>query len=150
MASGDDCLKFWHDKYWDKNFTPWQLTEPHKHLVANKDLLLGEGKVRVLVPLCGKTVDLKYLYDLGHEVVGVEGCAEAAKQFFKENGIDYVLGNDGITYQSLDKRLTIVNQNFFTVAGDYVHYFDCVWDRGGLWSVLPHHRGRFGTRLGAS
>lgn len=40
----------------------------------------------VLVPLCGKSVDLRYLYDLGHTVIGIEAIEAAAEQFFLENG----------------------------------------------------------------
>ena len=30
----------------------------------------------MLVPLCGKAIDMAYLADMGHEVVGVEGVRQ--------------------------------------------------------------------------
>ena len=40
---------------------------------------------RLLVPLCGKTLDLRYLADLGADVVGVDGVREAFEEWAVEN-----------------------------------------------------------------
>ena len=50
------------------------------------DRLLPEGFGRVLVPLCGKSVDLGWLVDRGHEVVGVELAEKAVEDLFRELG----------------------------------------------------------------
>jgi thiopurine S-methyltransferase len=42
---------------------------------------------RVFVPLCGKTLDLLWLRDQGHPVVGVELSAVALEAFCMENGV---------------------------------------------------------------
>ncbi|KAI1289341.1 Thiopurine S-methyltransferase [Halotydeus destructor] len=141
--TADSCLDFWNDNFWNQGRSPWHIAHPHKQLVAHQDALFGNGQVRVLVPLCGKTVDMKYIYDLGHEVVGVEGSSEAIELFFKESGIEYTVCDDKITYQSLDKKLTIVKHNFFTLAGDWVKSFDCVWDRAALVAILPEDRATY-------
>lgn len=39
----------------------------------------------ILLPLCGKAVDLRYLYDLGHTVIGIEAIEQGAREFFEEN-----------------------------------------------------------------
>jgi thiopurine S-methyltransferase len=41
----------------------------------------------VFVPLCGKTLDLLWLRDSGHDVVGVEISAVALESFCMENGV---------------------------------------------------------------
>ncbi len=50
--------------------------------------------ISILVPLCGKSLDLHWLYQHGHSVVGVELSGLAAKQFFEENGIQYTSEGD--------------------------------------------------------
>ena len=42
---------------------------------------------RVLVPLCGKSLDMLWLAAQGHEVLGVEVSELAVAQFFTENGL---------------------------------------------------------------
>ena len=48
---------------------------------------------RVLVPLYGKTLDMLYLRDLGHEVIGVEISPVAAEQFGDHDGVTIVVGD---------------------------------------------------------
>src|SRR5690606_26877264 len=42
---------------------------------------------RVLVPLCGKTLDMLLLAEQGYDVLGVELSSLAVEQFFAENGL---------------------------------------------------------------
>ena len=39
----------------------------------------------MLVPLCGKAIDMAFIADMGHEVVGVEGVRQAIDEFAAEN-----------------------------------------------------------------
>ena len=49
------------------------------------------GGRRVLVPMCGKSVDMLWLEDRGNEVVGVELSDIAARAFFEENALRYTI-----------------------------------------------------------
>lgn len=89
----------------------WQDGQTHFHLSKVTPLLqkywpsleLDKG-CRVLVPLCGKSLDMVWLADQGHQVLGVELSPLAIEQFFSENalrpqkhvsplGTHYVAGN---------------------------------------------------------
>ena len=63
----------------------------------------------VLVPLCGKSLDLIHLHSLGHNVIGVEWIEQACLEFFSENKIEYSVapleGVEGSVYTSADGRL---------------------------------------------
>ncbi len=80
----------WHD-LWDQNVIPWHKTDVNPKLVKHLDAAIeATGKtdpseIRILVPLCGKSVDLMYLYEKGFTVVGVEFNDTAARDFFTEN-----------------------------------------------------------------
>ena len=52
-------------------------------------LQLSEGS-RVLVPLCGKSLDMHWLAAKGHRVLGVELSPLAVTQFFEEAGLEPV------------------------------------------------------------
>eukprot|EP00434_Breviolum_minutum_P016424 symbB.v1.2.014477.t1/scaffold1055.1/size140776/19 len=65
---------------------------PHlKHhleqLIDPKASVAGGMGPRVLVPLCGKTVDMVYLSRQGYRVVGVEGVRKAVEEFAEEFGL---------------------------------------------------------------
>nr|XP_009918678.1 PREDICTED: thiopurine S-methyltransferase [Haliaeetus albicilla] len=52
-------------------------------------LLNGRSGLRVFFPLCGKAVEMKWLADMGHSVVGVEVSEQALKEFFAEHNLPY-------------------------------------------------------------
>ena len=52
---------------------------------------------RVLVPLCGKSPDLLWLADRGHDVVGIEISEIAVAAFFDENALAYTVDDAGLT-----------------------------------------------------
>ena len=54
-----------------------------------KDLASGRKNLRIFVPMCGKSVDLRWLADNGHTVVGVEMAGIAVKSFFEENQLEF-------------------------------------------------------------
>ena len=87
-------VSFWKTNFWDKGASPWQNSQVHEKLQKYLDLLLessrksgDDHRPRVLVPLCGKTLDLGFLYQKGFEVIGIEGVEQAVREFFQENDI---------------------------------------------------------------
>ena len=89
-----DKITVWETS-WSKGDTPWHLAEVNEKLLSNMDELIGcvrNGEIvskTILVPLCGKTRDMLYLYGKGHTVAGCEWVEAACLQFFAENSIQY-------------------------------------------------------------
>ena len=84
----------------------------------------------VLVPLCGKSVDLRWLADQGNRVVGVELSEIAVRAFFEEQGLEYTIVDGELPiYQATGAAITIH-------CGDYfdLHQVRCNahYDRGAL------------------
>lgn len=81
----------------------------------------------VLVPLCGKTPDLKWLCDRGNAVTGVELSRVAAEAFFDEQGLEFV--EEQNVLRAVDAAIRIV-------VGDYFAFdesgFDALYDRASL------------------
>ncbi|MGI9248157.1 MAG: thiopurine S-methyltransferase [Woeseiaceae bacterium] len=89
----------------------------------------ASGK-RILVPLCGKTLDLIWLERQGNEVVGVELSEVAVKAFFDENEIAYSVVDGALTaYVADDRAITIYCGDFFEFTEGP---FDGHYDRGAL------------------
>ena len=89
---------------------------------------------KVLVPLCGKSKDLKWLADQGNRVVGVELSELAVTAFFDEHALDYTVSDGRLpAYQATDIPITIYCGDYFelTQVQCNAHY-----DRGAL-AALP-------------
>jgi len=90
----------------------------------------GNGK-RVLVPLCGKSLDLLWLARQGYDVTGVELSEIAISAFFEESGIESETGTiDGLpVLRSSSPRITLVCCDYFDFSGKP---FDALYDRASL------------------
>jgi len=89
----------------------------------------ASGK-RVLVPLCGKSVDMLWLEAEGNDVTGVELSAIAASAFFEENAIPYTIREGDLpAYVADTRRITIYCGDFFDLGE---RGFDACYDRGAL------------------
>lgn len=88
-------------------------------LVKYQDKLLdGKSPVKLLFPFCGKVIDMKYFWEQGHNVFGVDCAPEAIKDFYAEQKIEYdskELGKGTTLFSSKDGRLNLINTNFYTL-----------------------------------
>lgn len=108
---------------------------------------LASSPTRVLVPLAGKSVDLKFLADLGHEVVGVELVEEAVRQLFAEAALpptrDEEAGypiyrGDGVEMHVAD---------MLEVPAEALGLVGAIYDRAALIALPPEARKVYARRL---
>lgn len=85
----------------------------------------------VLVPLCGKSVDLLWIAGQGNRVVGVELSPIAVETFFDENELDFTVSNAGDLrrFDARDRDITIYCGDFFSLTSIRC---DAHYDRGAL------------------
>jgi thiopurine S-methyltransferase len=129
---------FWFER-WKNNQLGFHLAEVNRHLVAHGGLL-GPAEARVLVPLAGKSRDLVWLRDRGHEVVGVEFVEQAAIAFFEENGLDPAASRLGPHPVFRADGITMVLDDFFELDGAALGRFPAIYDRAALVAVEPDRR----------
>ena len=103
----------------------------------------------VLFPMCGKSVDMKYMHDGGFNVVGVEYSKQPVEEFFSENDIKFVVSKNGAydTYKSEDGKITIHCGDFFQVKPEIVGKIDGIWDRGALVAMNPSDRSKYSATI---
>ncbi len=75
---------FWHER-WKLGQIGFHQQRVHPGLQDHAEAFLGSASQRVLVPLCGKSLDLDWLARQGHDVVGVELSEVAVQQFHEEH-----------------------------------------------------------------
>nr|WP_314876081.1 thiopurine S-methyltransferase [uncultured Pseudomonas sp.] len=85
---------FWHKK-WADNQIGFHQSQVNPYLQAHWPTLQLAPGSRVLVPLCGKSLDVLWLAGQGHQVRGIELSAEAIQAFFAGNGLQPEVSRHG-------------------------------------------------------
>lgn len=135
---------FWIER-WARGATAFHKPETNPRLAAHWAEVGASPGARVLVPLCGKSVDLHWLAARGHTVVGVELSPLAVAQFFDEAGVTpAVTERDGLAWHSAG-AVTIACGDFFSLRDT----FDAAYDRAALIAMPPEMRGRYAEHLTA-
>ncbi|XP_071954536.1 probable thiopurine S-methyltransferase [Antedon mediterranea] len=144
MSNGD-----WK-KRWDNQQTKFHKEVYHDILLSYYDAMLNnKTKCRFFVPLCGKSVDMKWLLDKGHSVVGCELVELGVQQFFREQDIEYTVEEipnitNGKLYKGVKDDICIYTCDFFKInSATTGGKFDCIWDRGSLAAINPSDRNRY-------
>jgi thiopurine S-methyltransferase len=107
---------------------------------------LGSGR-RVLVPLCGKSVDLAYLAGLGHDVVGVELVEDAVAAFFAEHGLTPTVARDEAFVRYQAGGITILAGDVFATSAGVLGPIDALYDRAALVALPADLRARYALHL---
>lgn len=129
----DMTLSYWNERWNDDNIG-WHKTDVNPALAENIAALKnGRSTIKVFVPLCGKSVDMKWLYNNGHTIIGVEGCSKAIETFFTENNLKYERQNN--LYSTSDERLKIYNMNLYDCDVKILGEMDAIWDRGSFVAI---------------
>ena len=133
---------FWH-KRWADNQIGFHQAQVNPYLQTYwPQLQLAPGS-RVLVPLCGKSLDLAWLAGQGHRVLGVELSRRAVEDFFREHGLEAEVRQQGAfeVWRSGDVQLWC--GDFFALRAEDVA--DCVglYDRAAVIALPVQMRARY-------
>ncbi len=111
---------------------------------------LAEGAT-VLVPLCGKSLDMLMLREQGCQVVGVELSEVAAKAFFDENQLTYEVSKNGNLQEftgtggAIGIRLLV--GDFFDVETAQTGAISAFYDRASLIALPPEMRRQYAVKM---
>uniref|UniRef100_H2Z3K3 thiopurine S-methyltransferase n=1 Tax=Ciona savignyi TaxID=51511 RepID=H2Z3K3_CIOSA len=129
---------------WEKKHTRFHMSEVNSSLLKHEHLLLEKANCSVFVPLCGKSVDMKYLADKSHRVVGLEFSEIAIQDFFAEQNIKFIVekhpSHPFNIYRSSDSAITIYQGDLFQFNSNVAGKFDAVWDRASFVAINPSQR----------
>jgi thiopurine S-methyltransferase len=87
--------EFWHKK-WASNQIGFHLPQVNPYLQRFWPDLNLSSHARVLVPLCGKSLDLLWLAGRGHRVLGIELSEKAVEGFFSEQQLQPQISEHGV------------------------------------------------------
>ncbi len=140
--------EFWHER-WRTGQIGFHQPAVDRNLTRHwPNLRLARGS-RVFVPLCGKSLDMLWLRDQGHWVIGVELSAAALEAFCMENGIPARrrVEKDFDVYEAAD--IELYRGDFFGLTTAMLGAVAAVYDRAALISWSPELRASYALHLAA-
>ena len=139
---------FWLDK-WQKQEIGFHQEQVNPHLRANFSLLNLSTASHILVPLCGKSLDLVWLVEQGYKVTGVELSPLAVSSFFQESQWEYEqFQQDNLSrYISRDGQLTIIQGDFLQLDSSAIDPIDAVYDRAAMIALPPQLRKNYFNKV---
>ena len=138
--------EFWLER-WEREETGFHQEDINPYLRRYWPELHLEGNSAVFVPLCGKSLDMLWLRDQGHPVVGVELSAIAVQAFFGENGYRPQRVVQGKFDRCEAGGIGILCGDLFDLCSDDLKDVAAVYDRASLIALPPDMRERYVRHL---
>lgn len=154
-----DRAGYW-EALWASRGDVFTLDDVNENLVHHIDALLppaaSDGiparRPRVLVPLCGRSVDMAFLAESGAEVIGVDIAREALRRFAVEQagGADPLWEGQALAAfrcRRLPSVTLLAGDVFAAGPREVGGLVDAVWDRAALTSIPSPDRTRYAAHL---
>lgn len=139
---------FWHER-WARNQIGFHLPAVNPYLLRHWPGLGLAGGARVLVTLCGKSLDLMWLASCGHRVLGVELSETAIEAFFAEQGLTPQVHQQGEFKVFEVGSIALWCGDFFALQASAVADCTALYDRAALIALPPLMRERYVAHLNA-
>ena len=128
-------MEYWHNR-WDTLQLGWHRDEFNDLLEKHWFSINPPKGCEVLVPLCGKSLDMIWLAKQGYKVVGLELVQQAIETFFQENNLESssIKADKHIKYSS--PPFTIFQGDIFDLQSGMIQA-DAWYDRAAM-VALPN------------
>lgn len=137
---------FWHDR-WNRQQIGFHEPAPNPLLIEHFDALQLPRGARVFVPLCGKTLDIDWLLERGHQVAGTELSPVAITALFERLGSAPAVDPAGELQRWHAGALQVFVGDHFGLRRPDLGQVDAVYDRAALIAMPPEMRPEYGRQM---
>ena len=134
--------EFWQAR-WARNEIGFHLQEVNPYLQAHWPSLGLAAGSEVLVPLCGKSLDMPWLAAQGCRVLGVELAERAVADFFAEQGLAAQVSADGALQRHQAAGIALLQGDLFAVTPAQTAGCRGYYDRAALIALPSELRPRY-------
>ena len=138
--------QFWLER-WETSQTGFHQHEVNSHLLRYWPKLGLEPGSRILVPLCGKSIDMLWLEAQGYRIIGIELSRIAAESFFTENGLTPEIHKEKHCTRYVHENTELVCGDFFNLTPEDIGQVDAFYDRAALIALTPAQRSGYADHL---
>ncbi|USD37969.1 MULTISPECIES: thiopurine S-methyltransferase [Ferrimonas] len=136
---------FWHDK-WDRQLIGFHQDDINPFLKRHWPAI-SHSPGRVLVPLCGKSLDMVWLASLGDDIVGSELSESAVRSFFNEQQLEPVSDTHGELTRFCDGPFELWRGDLFALSPEHIKPVTAFYDRAALIALPEPMRQRYWQHL---
>jgi thiopurine S-methyltransferase len=136
---------FWHN-LWEKKQIGWHkdVTNP---LLEKHYSKLSINKNRVFVPLCGKSLDIKWLLDKNFHVLGIELSELAVVELFEYLDLEAQKTQRGPFILYSAENIDIFVGDIFDLDKEVLGSIDSIYDRGAIVALPASMRDKYTRHL---
>lgn len=134
-------------KRWHEGRIGFHRAETHSALIQHWSSLGISAGRKVLVPLCGKSLDMRWLAEQGHPVLGIELSPEAIEQFIAEGRCGVSRYRQGHFNVSRQANIELWCGDFFHLHVEQAQEIQAFYDRASLIALPPPTRQRYAFHL---
>ena len=138
--------EFWH-KLWDTNEIGFHNEKVNELFLKNFPHLELKKNSRIFIPLCGKTVDIKWLLDNDYNVVGVELNETAIKELFNYLKLEAAIETIGSLTLYSAANINIYVGDIFKLDKSTLGKVDLIYDRGAIVALPSKMRKKYTSLL---
>ncbi len=132
---------------WEKRQIGFNQNTPSEYMMKYFERLALPKGSRVLVPLCGKTIDILWLLSEGYEVVGIELSQIAIEELFNDLDKSFTLFSLGDLTKYSSGNLSVFIGDIFDVNADMLGKIDAIYDRAAIVALTPEVRKKYTAHL---
>ncbi len=137
---------FWHSK-WQQQQIGFHQPQINEFLIKYWSQLAIPSAAEVFVPLCGKSLDMCYLAEKGHNVLGCELNQIAVEDFFKENTLPVTQQAQGEHQEYTTDQITLIQGDIFTLSATTTQKIGAFYDRAALIAWPEAMRQQYAKKL---
>jgi len=147
-------IDFWLER-WNNNQTGFHQQKINPYLIyfygEKGPAIEQREKLKVFVPLCGKSKDMLWLSQNNYKVFGVECSNRAVKDFFEENALNYKHAekDQHALYQSSDlpSVIELFQGDFFELQQSGLDDVTDIFDRASLVALPVEMRRQYADKM---
>jgi thiopurine S-methyltransferase len=139
---------FWQQR-WARNEIGFHLGEVNPYLQRYWPALEVPAEAQVLVPLCGKSLDMLWRAEQGYRVLGVELAEAAVQAFFSEQGLVAEINQVGEFRRYRSGAIEVLCGDFFSLTAADLLECRALYDRAALIALPAPLRERYAAHLAA-
>jgi thiopurine S-methyltransferase len=137
---------FWHER-WQIGQTGFHQSVVHPFLARWWPTLGLPANARVYVPLCGKSLDMVWLADRGHAIVGSELSPIAIQDFFAGQGLEPARSEQDGFIRHTTGPYTILEGDALALTMEQTGPIEAIYDRAALVALPPEMRAAYAASL---
>ena len=137
---------FWHEK-WNLQHIGFHQQDINPFLVQYWQELSLPADAQVFVPLCGKSLDMCFLAEQGHQVIGCELNELAVQQFFTDNQLELTQTAVGEHQHYQTEQISVYQGDIFTLPKTITQEVTAFYDRAALIAWPENMRVHYAKQL---